>query len=186
MNKFVAAILVAAAATVSVPAYAQATGTVVVNGTVAPKCTAVQPISGTINLGELATADGTIDQAFSKATSGLTTNFTVRCNGSNPNLSVEARPLVNSAAATGVAGYTNTVHYTARLAAKGASGSTTTTVADRSLQAGATTGRVGDRLAAVANNVSLSIAEGATESATAILEAGTYSGTVDITITAAI
>jgi len=185
MNKFVATLLIAAAATVSVPAYAQATGTVVVNGSVAPKCTAVQPINGTIALGELAKDDGTVDRAFSKATGGLSTSFTVRCNGSNPNLSVEARPLVNLAAPASVEGYTNTVHYTAKLAATGSTGSSTS-IADQSLSNGATTGRVGGRLASSANNVSLTIAEGLTENTAAILDAGTYSGTVDITITAAL
>jgi hypothetical protein len=185
MTKFVATLLIAAAATVSVPAYAQASGTVVVNGSVAPKCSAVAPINGTIALGELAKDDGTVDRAFSKATGGLSTTFTVRCNGSNPNLSVEARPLVNSAGATAAEGYTNKVHYTAKLAAMSAAGGSTA-VSDLSLNNGATTARLGNRLAAVANNVSLTIADGATESSTAILDAGTYSGTVDITITAAI
>jgi len=185
MNKLVATLLIAAAATVSVPAYAQASGTVVVNGTVAPKCSAVAPINGTIALGELAKDDGTVDRAFAKATGGLSTTFTVRCNGSNPLLSVEARPLVNAAVTTAADGYTNKVHYTAKLAAMGAKGSSTS-ISDLSLNNGATTGRIGDRLAAVANNVSLTIADGATESSTAILEAGTYSGTVDITITAAL
>lgn len=185
MKKLVATLLVASAAAMTVPAHAQATGSVVVNGTVAPKCAAVQPINGTINLGELAKEDGTVDRAFSKATSGLSTTFTVRCNGSNPQLTVEARPLVNAAAPQPADGYTNRVHYTAQLAARGTKGSTTT-VADQSLGNGATSGRLGDRLAAEANNVTLTIAEGATENSTAILEAGAYSGTVDITIAAVI
>jgi len=185
MNKFVASLLIAGAATVSVPAYAQASGTVAVNGTVAAKCAAIAPINGTIALGELAKDDGTVDRAFSKATGGLSANFTVRCNGSNPQLSVEARPLVNSASSAVAEGYTNKVHYTAKLAAMTATGGSTS-VSDLSLNNGATTGRLGGRLAAVANNVSLTIADGATESTTAILDAGTYNGTVDITITAAI
>lgn len=184
MKKSVATLLVAAAAIVSTPAFAQANGTVVVNGTVAAKCSATDPISGTINLGELAKADGTVDKAFSGATNGLSRNFTVRCNGTNPNLSVEARSLVNAAATGSPNGYTNTVDYSAKLAAKGAKGSTTS-ITDLSLNGGATTGRIGDRLAAEANNVTLTILDGITSNSTAILEAGSYTGSVDIIITAA-
>lgn len=184
MKKTFSALVIAAVALAANPAFAQASGTVQVSGSVAAKCTAVQPIAGSIDLGELARDDGTVDQAFSKAKNSLTTNFTVRCNGSNPQLSVDAKPLVN-AAATDSDGYTNTVHYKATLAADGAKGNTAN-VSDLSLSAGATTARVGDRLKAAANNVTLTIAEGATQNSTAILEAGTYNGTVDITITAAI
>ena len=93
--------------------------------------------------------------------------------------------LVNGAVSNTPEGYTNKVHYTAKLAALSAKG-TSTSIADLSLNNGATTGRIGDRLAAVANNVTLTIADGATENSTAILEAGTYSGTVDIIISAAV
>jgi len=181
MKKTVSALVIAVAALTSVPAFAQATGTVVVNGTVAAKCSAVQPISGSIALGELAKDNGTIDKAFSKATNGLSTNFTVLCNGANPQLKVEARPLINSAASEVIAGYTNKVHYTAKLSALGAKGSTAT-VSDQSLSNGATAALIGDRLKPVANNVTLTIADGVTEDSAAILEAGAYSGTVDITI----
>ncbi|MBT2133027.1 hypothetical protein KK137_01665 [Croceibacterium sp. LX-88] len=185
MKKSVATLIFAAAAIVGTPAMAQsASGTVVVNGTVAAKCSATDPISGTINLGELAKADGTVDKAFAGATNGLSRNFTVRCNGTNPNLSVEARSLVNTAATNSPNGYTNTVDYSAKLAAKGAKG-TTTAITDLSLNSGATTGRIGDRLAAEANNVTLTILDGITSNSTAILEAGSYTGSVDIIITAA-
>jgi hypothetical protein len=185
MNK--TALLFAAAAAIaslSSPAFAQASGTVVVNGTVAAKCTAVTPIGGAIGLGELAKTDGTVDKAFAGATSGLTRNFTVRCNGSNPKLSVEAKSLVNAAVGESPNGYTNKVDYTAKLAAKGAKGSTTT-LADDSIAAGATSSPLNDRLAAEANNVTLTIADGVTANSTAILEAGTYAGSVDIVISPA-
>ena len=166
---------------IGTPAFAQATGTVVINGTVAPKCTAIDPINGTISLGELARTDGTVDKTFSAAPNGLSRMFTVRCNGSNPQLSVEARSLVNAAATNSPNGYTNTVDYTAKLSAKSATGSTTA-VSDLSLNGGATTGLIGGRLAAEANNVTLTISDGITSNSTAILEAGTYTGSVDIII----
>src|SRR5690606_38847464 len=148
------------------------------------KCTAVIPIGGTISLGELAKSDGTVDKTLAGAPTGLSREFTVRCNGANPNLSVEARTLVNEAAADAPNGYTNKVDYTAKLAAKGAKGQTTA-IADLSSNGGATTGRIGDRLAAEANNVTLTIADAMTSNSTAILEAGTYAGSVDIVISPA-
>jgi hypothetical protein len=185
MNK--TALLFAAAAAVaslSSPAFAQASGTVVVNGTVASRCTAVTPISGAIALGELAKSDGTVDNTFAGASGSLSREFTVRCNGANPNLSVEAKSLINAAVGESPNGYTNKVDYTAKLAAKGAAGKSTL-ISDLSNNGGATAGRLGDRLAAEANNVVLTIADGMTSNSTAILEAGTYAGSVDIVISPA-
>lgn len=183
MKNTLAIILAAAATLAAAPAFAQASGTVVINGTVAAKCSATDPINGTISLGELAKTDGTVDKTFAGATNGLSRNFTVRCNGTNPQMSVEARSLVNAAATGSPNGYTNTVDYTAKLSAKGAKGGTTA-ISDLSLNAGATTGRIGDRLAAEANNVTLTISDGITSNSTAILEAGSYAGSVDIIISA--
>jgi len=184
MKKIVLTALATIAGFSAAPAFAQATGTVEVTGTVAARCTAINPISGSIALGELAKSGGTVDAAFSGATNGLSRSFTVRCNGANPQLSVNAKPLVNAAANNSPNGYTNTVHYTATLAATGGKGGTTS-VADQSLATGATTGLIGDRLAAVANNITLTIGSGVTTDSNAILEAGTYQGNVDIIISPA-
>lgn len=184
MKKTVATVLVAAAALVGTQAFAQAAGTVVINGTVAEKCSAVEPISGAINLGELAKENGSVDPAFTKNKDGLSRMFTVRCNGTNPQISVEAKPLVNAAVSEPTNGYTNTVGYTAKLTAKGAKGGNTD-VSDLALNAGATKGRIGDRLAAEANNLTLTISDGITTDSTSILEAGSYTGSVDIIISAA-
>lgn len=181
MKKLVWSALFAATAFAAAPAFAQASGTVDVTGTVAARCSAITPISGSITLGELATANGKVDPAFAGNTGGLSRNFTILCNGSNPKLSVNARPLVNAAAPTSAAGYTNTVHYTATLTAAGAKGGSTS-VADQSLATGATTAQVGDRLAVTANNISLTVGSGATADATAVLDAGSYAGNVEIII----
>ena len=182
MKKIVLSALVLGSALASAPVFAQTvTGSVDVTGTVAARCSAVTPISGSITLGELAKADGTVDPAFAGNTGGLSRNFTIKCNGSNPKITVDAKPLVNAAATNSPNGYTNTVHYTATLVAMGAKGGTTS-VADQSLSTGATSGQVGDRLAAVANNITLTVGTGATADSTAILDAGTYAGKVEITI----
>lgn len=186
MKKTLSSALLVAAAFAALPAAAQtgpAAGTVQVNGTVAAKCYALQPIAGTISLGELAKDDGTIDEAFSKATGGKSTMFTVRCNGSNPLLSVRALPLVNNAVTETANGYTNKVHYTATLDATRAQGGKTS-VAAPSRETAPATARVDGRLAAEANNMLLTISSGQTESSTAILDAGAYQGSVSVTISA--
>ena len=93
MKKLVLSALVLGSAFAAAPAFAQASGSVDVSGTVSARCSAVTPISGSITLGELAKADGTIDAAFSSNTGGLTRNFTIKCNGANPKVSVDAKPL---------------------------------------------------------------------------------------------
>ena len=68
MRKIILAALAAGSVMAASPALAQtASGTVNVSGTVASKCSAITPISGTIALGELALANGTVDSAFSGA-----------------------------------------------------------------------------------------------------------------------
>lgn len=182
MKKIVLSALVLGSALASAPVFAQTvTGSVDVTGTVAARCSAVTPITGSITLGELAKADGTVDPSFAGNTGGLSRNFTIKCNGANPKITVDAKPLVNAAATNSPNGYTNTVHYTATLVAMGAKGGTTS-VADQSLSSGATSGQVGDRLAAVSNNITLTVGAGATADSTAILDAGTYAGKVEITI----
>lgn len=181
MKKIILSALVIGSTVVATPAFAQAAGSVDVSGTVAARCSAATPITGSITLGELAKADGTVDASFAGNTGGLSRNFTVKCNGANPKISVEAKPLVNAAATSSPNGYTNTVHYTATLIATGAKGGTTP-VADQSLSSGATSAQVGDRLAAVSNNVTLTIGSGLTADSTAILDAGTYAGKVEVTI----
>jgi hypothetical protein len=181
MKKIVLAALAATSALIAVPAAAQnASGTVNVSGTVAPKCTAITPIAGNIVLNELALANGTVDTAFT-ANTNLSLSFTVRCTGANPELSADANPLVNTAIVTPASGYTNTVHYNATLTALRAGGGSGSIV-DSTTNAAATTGNVGDRLANLANNVTIAVSSGSTSTATDLLEAGTYGGTIDIIV----
>lgn len=181
MKKLLLSAMLVGSVVGAAPAFAQASGSVDITGTVAARCSAVTPVTGSITLGELAKADGTVDPGFAGNTGGLSRSFTVKCNGANPKISVDAKPLVNAAATNSPNGYTNTVHYTATLVAMGAKGGTTP-VADQSLSSGATSAQVGDRLAAVSNNVTLTIGSGMTAESTAILDAGAYAGKVEITI----
>jgi hypothetical protein len=183
MKKLVALALAATAAAVATPAAAQTTasGTVTVTGTVASKCSTATNLNAAITLGELALANGTINSAFSNNVGGLSRSFTVVCTSPNATLSVDAADLVNSAIVTPTPGYTNTVHYTATLTAtKATTGSTTAT--DLSATAGATTALVGDHLAVINNNVTVAVSTGATTDPLALLEAGSYSGSIIISV----
>lgn len=181
MKKLLLSALVMGSAFAAAPAFAQATGSVDVTGTVTGRCSAVTPINGNITLGELSKVDGTVDPAFAGNTGGLSRTFSVRCNGASPRISVDAKPLVNAAATNSPSGYTNTVHYTATVVATAAAGGNTT-VADQSIAGGATTGQVSGRLAAASNNLSLTVGSGQTQESNALLEAGSYAGKVEITI----
>jgi hypothetical protein len=182
MKKLVALTLAAATAAVATPAAAQtASGTVTVTGTVASKCTTATNLNASINLGELALANGKVDPAFASNVGGLSRSFTVTCTSPNATLSVEALPLVNAAIVTPTAGYTNTVNYTATLSANKAPSGTASAV-DLSGTAGATTAPVGGHLLAAANNVTVSVSTGATAGATDLLEAGSYSGSILISV----
>src|SRR4051794_41004007 len=122
MKKLVIAALATTAAVVATPAAAQtASGTVSVTGTVAAKCSTATNLNASINLGELALANGTIDTAFASNIGGLSRSFTVVCTSPNVTLSADASPLVNAAVVTPATGYTNTVNYTATLSAVKAS-----------------------------------------------------------------
>ena len=180
MNKMILAALAASSALIAVPAAAQsASGTVNVTGSVQAKCTAITPITGTITLNELALANGTVDSAFSSNTGGLSRTFTVRCTSANPGLSVTSVPLTTTS--TGTPGYTGTVHFTSTLNVAKAGGGNATVV-DTSNVAAATTGSVGDRLANSNDNVVIAISNGNTTNAADLLEAGSYTGSIAITI----
>ncbi|MBB4098704.1 hypothetical protein [Sphingomonas kyeonggiensis] len=182
MKKFLFTALLAGSAFAAVPAAAQSvSGNVTVTGTVAAKCTSAGGLNGAINLGELANADGKINSTLSGNIGGLTRSFTVTCTSANPQISVDASALVNSAILTPTTGYTNTVHYTATMAASKAGGGTTSAI-DTSNVAGPTTALVGDHLANSPNNIVLTVSNGNTTNAADMLEAGSYSGVIALTV----
>jgi hypothetical protein len=94
----------------AVPASAaDLTGAVNVTGFVAASCTAGGVISGSIPLGDLAKADGTVNNALSGSAS-----FKVSCSGAAPKFTLTATPMGNGGAAA-PAGYANSVDYDAHL-----------------------------------------------------------------------
>ena len=184
MKKILTLALLASAA-IATPALAQsASGTVAVIGTVAGKCTAITPITGTITLNEMANSAGTVISGFTNATGTLTRSFSVICTSSNASITVSSTNLVNSADATTANGYTGTVHYTSTLTAQKAGGGADASAVYTSADAlpTATTVSLADRLKNAAKNVTVTVSNGATTNATDLLKAGTYNSTITITV----
>lgn len=192
MRKLV--ILAASACMFATPALAQnATGTVVINGSVANKCAVItgsdtSPTWGTtVNLGELSQSNGTL-----RSTASLTNDFNtvaagaqnahVVCSTSNPSIAVNADPLVNTGTVpAGGSGYTNTVHFDADVTVNKVGGSQTYTNDSNTAATGPTT--LGDRLAASGPNVLIATKNWRTLGTDALLVAGSYQGQIVVTIT---
>ncbi len=180
--KKIALIAVAAAAFSANPAMAQATGTINLTGEVTSKCFVEgTPIGGTHDFTALDASNGTMRTDLANAFG--TKTFTVKCSSRNPTISVKALPLETTAGAT--AGYDNSIDYNATVTVD-KSGGGTTAVTDGSTDTIATTGTVGGtglaRLANSTNNVRVTTSGYATGSNTDLLVAGTYNGSIEITI----
>lgn len=184
MKKF-ATIAIAAAAVVATPAAAQtvATGTVDVSGSVAGKCTALTPITGSITLNELALADGTINSAFSNQTGGLSRSFTVICTSANVSISVSSDALNNATDNTTAGGYTGRVHYTSTLSANKAGGGTASAIyTSADVLPAETTTALADRLHNSTDNLTVTVSNGTTTNTGDVLKSGAYSSTITITV----
>jgi hypothetical protein len=192
MRKFL--ILALPAVLVAAPAMAQnATGTVIINGSVANKCAVVSGTDSsatwgtTVNLGELSQSDGTLRASGGLSSDFLTSGGTalnahVVCTTSNPSITVNADPLVNTAVspASG-SGYTNTVHYQADVTVTKVSSSQVYTNDSNAAASGPTA--LGDRLAANGTNVAIASSNWRTVGTDAQLVSGSYTGQIVVTIT---
>lgn len=192
MRKLV--ILATAACMFATPALAQnATGTVIINGSVANKCAVITGSGSsatwgtTVNLGELSQSDGTLRSSaglandFSSIAAGAQ-NAHVVCSTSNPSIAVNADPLVNTGTVpAGGSGYTNTVHFDADVTVNKVGGSQTYTNDSNTAATGPTA--LGDRLAALGPNVLIATKNWRTLGTDALLVAGSYQGQIVVTIT---
>jgi hypothetical protein len=186
--KKVISIALAAVAVHATPAMAQtvASGTVNVSGSVNGKCTALNPISGSITLNELALADGTVDSAFSSQTGGLSRSFSIVCTSANVKIAVSSDALNNTTDSSTAGGYTGRVQYTSTLSANKAGGGTATaiyTTAD--VLPAATETLLGDRLLNSPNNLTVTVSNGDTTNLGDVLKAGSYTSTITITVSPA-
>lgn len=189
MKKIVALSTVAlATALAAAPASAQSvSGTVTINGTVGEKClvtdTGANPnanFGGIVDLGALDDTDGTLRTIAPIAASGDLANlgFRVVCTTANPNVSVTAAPMLNVAAAP--TGYANRIDFTADVDFDTVGGTQEfQAVTDATATVG---GALANRLATGLDNVRVDLSGFNTPGADDVLVAGSYTGSVSITI----
>jgi len=195
MNRILLTALASASALVmATPAAAQSvTGVVNITGNVDSKCivaTAGSPtgpatFSGTVALGNLAQADGTLatDLAtrFNAAGNNTQLQYKIICTSANTNVSVDADPIL---AATGVAqaGYANRVDYNAHVAVTLVGGAGAP-LANDSSAAAATTVNYPDRLAVATTNIAVTADTFRTANITDVLVAdSSYAGKITIVV----
>lgn len=182
----VAILAIAAAAS---PAAAQSvSGTVTITGTVGEKCivtdagdTPNTDFGGLINLGALDDTDGTLRPIadIDASTDLANLGFRVVCTTATPSVAVTAAPMVNSGA-TAPTGYANTVHFTADANFTVVGGTDSFQVLTDGIATNG--GTLSNRLATGPDNVQIDLSNFRTPAATDVLTAGTYTGTVSITI----
>ncbi len=191
MKYATSAIAILAIAAATSPAAAQVqdvTGTVTITGTVGDKCIVTDAgdvpdpdFGGLIELGQLDDTDGTLkDLGTISASNNLTDlGFRVVCTTASPTVTVTAEPMVNPSI-TAPDGYADTVHFTADANFSVVGGTDTYSVTTDATALA--TGTLSDRLATGPDNVQIDLSNFHTPETDDVLTAGTYTGTVSITI----
>ncbi len=193
MKKILSTALAAASAlVVATPAGAQSsTGIVNITGNVDSKCIVTNPgnpsggdFGGTVALGNLAQADGTMATDLASrfnGTAAANLNYKIVCTAANTSVAVDSDPIV---AATGVAesGYANRIDYKATVAVTLVGGPGTPVENDSAAVPTAAVTQ-GGRLAALSNNISVSASDFRTANVTDILVADpVYTGKITIVV----
>lgn len=173
-----ALLIVAPIALFAAPAFAQVTGTVTVDGSVADRCLFTTN-SATISVGELALqgSGSTAGRLDTSKLNGQTRTLIGWCNGTAATMTVEALPLFNTDVLTAPTGFDRRVNYTATALANSRStndSSTTDGPGSPPANVGLFTGSV---------DVTLSASSSPTNG---LLVAGGYSGSVIVTLTPSI
>ena len=166
------------AACVASPAFAQSTGTVTIDGSVAPRCLFTTP-SASIELNEMAlSGTGTTAGKLNTAVvNGKTRTLVGWCNGSASTMSVEAQALtLTGSAGTIPTGFDTTVNYTATAVAKGVSATHTSTDEDAGDE---------ETVGLFTGNVVVTLSSASTPTS-GLLVAGDYNGQVLVNLSAAI
>ena len=181
-----------AALGLAAPAFAQtATGTITVTGNVTNQCAVVTggsgtSFSGTIALNELDGSDGTLLSSLnnSSTTSAAgTQTFQISCNGADASISLSAGPL-STGSGTAPSGYSRNINYTAEFDGALAAGGVKSVTYNTTGTPAATTSTLGGRLANAPANVSIKVyGLNAENGSTSLLEAGSYSSTISVSIT---
>jgi hypothetical protein len=197
MKKIAFAVLMSASAIVASPAAAQnVTGTVNVTGVVAARCSVIESgadsaaFSGTIDLGRLDAADGTLRSELTSATTTSPADAKkvlarVVCTSANPTISVSATKLAIAGAADAGTGYANSIDYVAALRVNTAAATVAEVKFDTGTNTAGTpvTARLGGRIAGGANNnVEVNVSNLRTATG-AVLNQGTYNSVISLLIT---
>ncbi len=162
----------------SVPAAAQSTGTVNVDGTVAGRCLFTTP-SATISVGEMAVqgTGSTAGKLNAAVIEGQTRTLVGWCNGSASTMSVETLPLMNTGFAPAApTGFDKRVDYTATAVANAASAN------DSSITGGS---GAGSTVGLFTGDVVVTLSS-ASSPTSGLLIAGAYQGQVIVTLSPAI
>ncbi|WP_423603667.1 hypothetical protein [Sphingomonas sp. MS122] len=166
-------------AAMAAPALAQTstTGTVTIDGSVAPRCL-FTTASATINAGELAlTGTGaSAGKLDASKLDGQSRTLTGWCNGTASSMAVEAKPVVNTTVTSAPpAGFDRVVNYTATATANAVDAS------DSSVVAGAGSSST---VGLFTGNVTVTLSNSSTPTS-GLLVAGAYQGETVVTLTAA-
>lgn len=145
-------------------------GTVTINGTVAAKCV-IAP-SATITLGEMADLNG----VYNSVVDGKTATLTAWCNGAASTMTVASTAIKLVGGVTPVTGFVDTVNFTGTASVASASGGGTVSASDSTTAVPSAAATVG----LFSNNITVALSASAT--ATGKLIAGTYQGSVVVTL----
>lgn len=191
--------ILAAGSALALAATAQAqtvtTGTVNVTGSVQGRCSVVAPggaatssFSGTIALGGIDEADGTLASALegttSAASGGSPVTTRVVCTAATVSLAIAADTLASGTRGTApAAGYANEVDYTAEMQVGLAAGGNATVSYNTATGTAAANSATVGRLAASGNNVTVRAFGFATRGGGAsLLVAGNYASTITVNV----
>ncbi|MBB4613559.1 hypothetical protein [Novosphingobium taihuense] len=179
------------------PAQAQTvtTGTVNVTGSVQGRCSVVAPggaatssFSGTISLGALDEADGTLAPSLegttSAASGGSPVITRVVCTAASVSLAIAADTLANGTRGTAPAtGYASEIDYTAEMQVGLAAGGNATVSYNTATGAAASNSATVGRLATSANNVTVRAFGFTTRGGSSnLLVAGNYASTITVNV----
>lgn len=171
------AVLVVATATPVLAQSGTTTGTVTIDGSVAPRCLFTTS-NAVINAGELALTGtgGTAGKLDTSKLDGQTRTLVGWCNGTASTMSVEAFPVVNTTVTSAPpTGFDRVVNYTATATANAVN------AADSSILAGAGSAST---VGLFTGNVTVTLSNSSTP-ASGLLIAGAYQGETRVTLSAA-
>jgi hypothetical protein len=164
-------------------AQGQAVGTINITGVVTGRCSVLgggQAFSDSINLGELAGADGRLRADLTDASPDAERKFSLVCTSATPSVRLSTTRLSNGT--TAPTGYASDIDFTSQVAVLQASGTPPAiTYTTASALPPATNVQLTGPLASAADNITLRV-YGFTTDAGALLVAGAYTSVITITI----